>query len=147
MTPNELRDFKNSEAARIKALRNKKKELISKQKEKQHKETATAMLKMTASSGKNPSKTRQSFSKAINRVRAELPASPQKQAVAVKGLASEYGCQVKKLRNNSENPNKDKINSSIIDQILFTQCQGKEVKWQSGRGKAKTLKVLSDNVS
>ena len=29
MTPNELRDFKNSEAARIKALRNKKKELIS----------------------------------------------------------------------------------------------------------------------
>ena len=80
-------------------------------------------------------------------MRAELPASPQKQAVAVKGLASEYGCQVKKLRNNSENPNKDKINSSIIDQILFTQCQGKEVKWQSGRGKAKTLKVLSDNVS
>ena len=57
MTPNELRDFKNSEPARIKALRNKQKELISKQKEKQHKETAIAMLKMTASSRKNPSKT------------------------------------------------------------------------------------------
>ena len=34
MTSNELRDFKNSEAARIKALRNKKKKLISKQKKK-----------------------------------------------------------------------------------------------------------------
>ena len=76
MIPNELRDFKNSEAARIKALRNKMKELISKQKEKQHKETAIAMLNMTASSRKNPYKTQQTFSKAINRVRAELPTSP-----------------------------------------------------------------------
>ena len=76
MIPNELRDFKNSEAARIKALRNKMKELISKQKEKQHKETAIAMLNMTASSQKNPYKTQQTFSKAINRVRAELPTSP-----------------------------------------------------------------------
>ena len=75
MIPNELRDFKNSEAARIKALRNKMKELISKQKEKQHKETAIAMLNMTASSRKNPYKTQQTFSKAINRVRAELPTS------------------------------------------------------------------------
>ena len=57
MTPNELRDFKNSEAARIKALRSKKKELIRKQKEKKHKETAITMLKMTASSRKNPYKT------------------------------------------------------------------------------------------
>ena len=47
VTPNELRDFKNSEAGRIKALKNKKKEMISKQKEKQHKETAIAILKMT----------------------------------------------------------------------------------------------------
>ena len=76
MIPNELRDFKNSEAARIKALRNKMKELISKQKEKQHKETAIAMLNMTASSRKNPYKTQKTFSKAINRVRAELPTSP-----------------------------------------------------------------------
>ena len=76
MIPNEPRDFKNSEAARIKALRNKMKELISKQKEKQHKETAIAMLNMTASSRKNPYKTQQTFSKAINRVRAELPTSP-----------------------------------------------------------------------
>ena len=76
MIPNELRDFKNSEAARIKALRNKMKELISKQKEKQHKETAIAMLNMTASIRKNPYKTQQTFSKAINRVRAELPTSP-----------------------------------------------------------------------
>ena len=76
MIPNELRDFKNSEAARIKALRNKMKEMISKQKEKQHKETAIAMLNMTASSRKNPYKTQQTFSKAINRVRAELPTSP-----------------------------------------------------------------------
>ena len=115
MTSNELRDFKNSEAARMKALRNKKKKLISKQKKKQHRETAIAMLKMTASSRKNPYKTRQSFSKPIKRVRAELPASPQKQAV---GLAREYGYsdniiwiynnQVKKFRNNSENPNKAK---------------------------------------
>ena len=58
ITPNELRDFKNSEAARIKALRNKKKELISEQKEQQHKETAIAMFKMPASSRKNPYKTR-----------------------------------------------------------------------------------------
>ena len=109
MTPNELRDFKNSEAARIKALRNKKKELISEQKEQKHKETAIAMFKMPASSRKNPYKTRQSFSKAINRVRAELPASQRKRVVVVEGLASEYGYQVKKFRNNSENTNKDKI--------------------------------------
>ena len=101
MTPSELRDFKNSEAARIKASRNKK-ELISKQKEKEHKETAIAILKMTASSQKNPYKTQQSFSKTISRMRAELPASPQKQAVVVEGLASEYGYQVKKFRNSSK---------------------------------------------
>ena len=47
MTPNELRDFKNSGAGRTKALKNKKKEMISRQKEKQHKETAIAILKMT----------------------------------------------------------------------------------------------------
>ena len=125
MTPNELKDFKNSEAARIKALRNKKKELISKQKEKQHKETAIAMLKMTASSRKNPSKTQQRFSKAINRMRAELPASPRKQAVAVKGLASEYGCQVKKLRNNSENPNKDKTKQFYYRSDIVYTMPGK----------------------
>ena len=118
-------DFKNSETVRIKALRNKKKELISKQKEKQHKETAIAMLKMTASSRKNPYKTRQSFSKAINRVRAELPASPQKQAVVVVGLASEYGYQVKKFRNNSKNANKAKIKQFYYRSDIFHTMPGK----------------------
>ena len=131
MTPNELRDFKNSEAARIKALRNKKKELISQQKEKQHKKTAIPTLKLTASSRKNPYKTRQSFSKAINRVRAELPASPRTRAVVVEGLASEYGCQVKKFRSNSENPNKDKIK-------LF-YCRSDNVYTMPGKGGEMTV--------
>ena len=43
MTPNELKDFRNSEAARIKALRNRKKDLIRKKKEKHNKEAAIAV--------------------------------------------------------------------------------------------------------
>ena len=148
MIPNELRDFKNSEAARIKALRNKMKELISKQKEKQHKETAIAMLNMTASSRKNPYKTQQTFSKAINRVRAELPTSPWKQAAVVEGLASQYGYQVKKFRNNSKNPNKDKIKQFYYrsDIVYLMPGKGDEMTVWNEVGKQKLMKVLSDNV-
>ena len=148
MIPNELRGFKNSEAARIKALRNKMKELISKQKEKQHKETAIAMLNMTASSRKNPYKTQQTFSKAINRVRAELPTSPWKQAAVVEGLASQYGYQVKKFRNNSKNPNKDKIKQFYYrsDIVYLMPGKGDEMTVWNEVGKQKLMKVLSDNV-
>ena len=138
MTPNELKMFKESEAARIKALRNKKKDLISKAKEKQKKEAAAAMLKMTASSRQNPYKTRQSFSKAINKVRTELPFSPRKQAVVVEGLASEFGYQVNTLRNMPDNPNKDKIKQFYYrSDIVYTMPgKGDEITiWNEGKQK------------
>ena len=94
---------------------------------------------MPASSRKNPYKTRQSFSKAINRVRAELPASQRKRVVVVEGLASEYGYQVKKFRNNSENTNKDKIKQFYYksDNVYTVPGKGGEMTVWNEEGKQK----------
>ena len=86
-------------------------------------------------------------------MRAELPASPRKQAVVVEGLASEYGYQVKKFRNNSkqgQNPKpKQGQNQTVLLQIRYCLHNARERRWNDSlewRGKAKTSKVLSDNV-
>lgn len=142
MTPEELKTFKSNEAARIKALRNKQKDLINKSKEKGKKEAAAAMLKVTASSRKNPYKTKQSFSKAINRVRTELPVSPRKQAVVVEGLASEFGFQVKTSKKQFANPNKDKIREFFYrTDIVYTMPgKGDEMTVWDENGKHKLRK-------
>ena len=71
-----------------------------KSQKKKNKEKAKAMLKLTKR--ENPYKTRRSFSKFQNRVRNELPSSPQKQSAIVEGLASEFGYKVRPSRNNTE---------------------------------------------
>ena len=43
---------------------------------------------------KNPYKSRQSFGKALNRCRTELPCSPQKRVAVVSGLAKEVGLSI-----------------------------------------------------
>ena len=91
MTPEELIDHQKKEATRIRALRNKKKAIT----EQSTKEKAKAMLHIISAKQKNPYKTQQSFSKAMNRLRCDLPASPRKRAAVVQGLASEYGYHFK----------------------------------------------------
>ena len=109
MSPNQLKEFQKSEAGRIKALRCKKKSLLAKSKEAENKEKAVAMLKLTASKRQHPCKTRQSFSKAVNKVKSNLPFSPRKQAVVVESLAKDFGYEMSQIRNNSENINVEKI--------------------------------------
>ena len=111
MTPGELKGFRKTEAACIKALRNKKKALLAKQTENLNKEKTKVMLKLT--NCEDPYKTRQSSSKAMNRVRTEIQLSPRKQAAIVEGLASEFGYQVRPSRNNTEHLNHDKIKQSF----------------------------------
>ena len=133
MTPTELRDFKNSETARIKASRNKK-DLISKQKEKQPKETAITVFKMTASSQKNPYKTQQSHQQSESRTssfttKASCCCWRSSQWIWISGQEIQKQFQT---RTKPKTQTRTKSNSSITDKILFTQCQGKEMKWQSG---------------
>ena len=52
---------------------------------------------MAVSTRKNPYKTRQSFSKAVNRVRTELPSSPCQKEVVIESLASEFHYKVKPI--------------------------------------------------
>ena len=75
-------------------------------------------------------------------MRAELPASPRKRAVAVEGLASEYGYQVKKFRSNSENPNKDKIKQFYCrsDNVYTMPGKGGEMTVWNEEGKQKLQK-------
>ena len=76
---------------------------------------------MTSSKQVFPYKTRQSFSKALNKVKTNLPSSPQKQAAVVEGLAKEYDYQVKPLRNKSEKINCNKIKEfSYRSDIVYT---------------------------
>lgn len=96
MTSDEINDFRKSEASRIRSIRTKNK--VTKNKTTDN-TAAIAMLKMTNSKRKTPCKTRQSFSKAVNRVRTELPTSPRKKAVVVESLAAEFGFDVKKNKN------------------------------------------------
>ena len=70
-TPQELHDCKQEEAARIKALRNMKRTST----EQTSKEKAKALHERASTKHKNPYKRRQSFSKAINKVRADLSSS------------------------------------------------------------------------
>ena len=58
-------------------------------------------------------------------MRAELSACPRKKAVVVHVLASEYGYQVKKFRNNSDNPNKDKIKQFYYRSDIVYTMPGK----------------------
>ena len=87
MTPQEIHDFKEKEAARIRALRNKKRTAN----EQTNKEKAKALLQIASKKRKNPYKSRQRISKALNKVRA---------AAVVQGIASEYGYQ---FRSHEEN--------------------------------------------
>ena len=87
MTLQEIHDFKEKEVPRIRALRNKKRSAN----EQTNKEKAKALLQIASKKQKNPYKSRQSFSKALNKVRADLPSSSWKQAAVVQGIASEYG--------------------------------------------------------
>ena len=75
-------------------------------------------------------------------MRAKLSASPRKQAVVVEGLAIEYGYQVKKFRNNSENPNKDKIKQFYYrSDIVYTMPgKGDEMTAWNEEGKQKLRK-------
>ena len=50
---------------------------------------------------KNPYKSRQSFGKALNRCRTELPCSPQKHTVVVSGLAKEVGFSIQNIMRNN----------------------------------------------
>ena len=56
--------------------------------EQTNKEKARALLQIASKKWKNPYKSRQSFSKALNKVTADLPSSPRKQAAAAQGIAS-----------------------------------------------------------
>ena len=87
MSPTELRKHKKNEAARIRTLREKKKEA--------NRKTASALLRITPGN-LNPYKTRQSFSKALNIIRTELPNTPRKKSAVAKGLASELDLAIDK---------------------------------------------------
>ena len=82
MSSDDIDNYKKNEASRIEALRMKKKNA---------KEEAKALLKMTKTPP-NPYKSWQSFSKAVNRLKSDLPESPRKQAAVIAKLAGEYGC-------------------------------------------------------
>ena len=70
-TPQELHDCKQEEAARIKALRNTKRTST----QQRSKEKAKALHERASTKHKNSYKRQQSFSKAINKVRADLSSS------------------------------------------------------------------------
>ena len=77
MSSDDIDNFKKNEASRIEALRMKKKNT---------KEESKALLKMTKSPP-NPYKSLQSFSKAVNRLKSDLPESPRKNAAVIAKLA------------------------------------------------------------
>ena len=79
MSRDDIDNFKKNEASHIKALRMKKN--IAK-------EEAKALLKMTKTPP-NPYKSRQSFSKAVNRT---FQNHPRKPAAVIAKLVGEYGC-------------------------------------------------------
>jgi len=100
------------------------------------------MLKMASSKRSNPYKTRQSFSKALNRLRTELPSSPRKQAVVIEGLASEFGYQVKPLRKPTDKGNHEKVNEFYFrSDIVYTMPgKGDEMTVWDDNGKHKLRK-------
>ena len=59
------------------------------------------MLQIESKKRKNPYKSQQSSSKALNKVREDLPSSPQKPAAVVQEIASEYGYQFKSHEENT----------------------------------------------
>ena len=70
---------------------------------------------------KNPYKSRQSFGKALNRCRTELPGSPRKRAAVVPGLAKEVGLSI---QNNYEkqchgNPSLSDELKEAVKQFFF----------------------------
>lgn len=103
MTPVGLKEFRKTDCI-YQSFMKQKESFINKtnikSQKKKNKEKAKAMLKLTKR--ENPYKTRRSFSKFQNRVRNELPSSPQKQAAIVEGLAGEFGYKVRPSRNNTE---------------------------------------------
>ena len=91
MSEEELAGYKAAERERIrKAVQASRIEAL-RMKKKHAKEEAKALLKMTKTPP-NPYKSRQSFSKAVNRLKSDLPESPRKQAAVIAKLAGEYGC-------------------------------------------------------
>ena len=78
-----------------------------------------------------PYKSRQSFSKDLSKVRADLPSSPQKQATAVQGIASEYGYQFRSHEENTIPKAKREKNRKkvfTIELISSIPCLVKEMK-------------------
>ena len=120
MTPEALIDHQKKEATRIRALRNKKKIIT----EQSTKEKAKAMLHIFSAKQKNPYKTRKSFSKAMNRLRCDLPGSPRKQTAVVQGLASEFGYHFKS-KNTVPSEIKEKIEKFFYRTDIVYTMPGK----------------------
>ena len=119
MSSVDIDNFKKNEASRIEALRMKKKNA---------KEEAKALLKMTKTPP-NPYKSRQSFSKAVNWLKTDLPESPRKQAAVIAKLAGEYGCS---FENNKqvESEIKEAIETFFRTDIVYTMpCKGEMTIW------------------
>lgn len=90
----------------------------------------------------NPYKTRQSFSKAKNRMKTELPSSLWKQAAIIDSLASEFGYQVGPSRDNTEHLNHGKIKQFFYWKNIVYTMPGKGDKmtvWDD-KGKHKLRK-------
>ena len=137
MSPTELCIHKN-EAARIRTLREKKKEA--------NRKTASALLRITPGN-LNPYKTRQSFSKALNKIRTELPNSPCKKLAVVKGLASELGFAIdKQSRKPITNNMKEKIEAFYYrTDIVYTMPGAKDeiVVWDvSGKQRLRKYHLI-----
>ena len=101
------------------------------------------MLQIASKKRKNPYKSRQSFSEALNKVRADLPSSPQKQAAVVQGIASEYGYQFRSHEENTiPKANREKIeNFYYRTDIIYTMPgKGDEMTIWTQNGKQKVLK-------
>ena len=88
---------------------------------------------------KNPYKSRQSFGKALNRCRTELPCSPQKHTVVVSGLAKEVGFSIQNIMRNNvmEIPAsvmslKKLLKNSSFDLTFHTPCLELKMKWLYG---------------
>ena len=84
MTKEERSNFRTKEVARVTASRKQKQIDIQK---------APLQVKLPLPR-KNPYKSRQSFGKAMNRCRIELPHSPRKRTAVVSGLAKEVGLSI-----------------------------------------------------
>ena len=98
--------------------------------EQTNKEKAKALLQIASKKQKNHYKSRQSFSKALNKVRADLPSSPQKQAAVIQKIAIEYGYQVRSHEENTiPEANREEIESFYYrTDIIYTMLGKQKVR-------------------